>query len=666
MSNQKTHKTIKEKMAHFLAVALVVAMTALIVGVGSIAIGFLINSTNNVQLRDTDVVEQKIATWYAERMAEVRTIRNTIERYDMTSSKDTDLQGYLADELSKNESKGIYDYYVGMADTTCYFGGGWEPAPGEYDPTTRDWYKDALKTEDIAVSAAYVDVETGRIVITLSTPIHKGDKVVGVMAADIFTDDIQSIISGYFDENDSKYAVLIDSAGNIIAHKNKDFQPYADAAGEEHMTSYKDARIPEAVVGTGELVRKVGSDYKGFFRIYTGKQLKEAGVSTVVVNSGLSYYSGVLIYFISCLVLMGITIVVAKNISKKYLYQLLEPLNELKLAADNMSKGRLDYIPKYIEDDEIGILCKGIAESNQTIRSYIEDVANNLEALSAGDLTAKVEKEYIGDFEELKTSINKISESLNQTMKTVLKSADSVHTHARSVNGETTELSASVTDVTSQIDEAHKLISDIQSIFEANLTQTRESRQLSHDMTETLQNNYEHLEELLAAMAKISEKSGKIAEVIDIINQIATQTNLLALNASIEAARAGEAGKGFAVVADNVRDLANQTADAVTNSEILIKESIDAVKEGNSLVDVVAKEMKVAVEKTNNVNEHIDWIAASIKEETNIVDEVSKNIGKIDEFTRDTEETSKECDKMTQGLYEEADNMREIVGHFQI
>ena len=66
--------------------------------------------------------------------------------------------------------KGIYDYYVGMSDTTCYFGGGWEPEPGEYDPTTRDWYKAALTSNDVQVSEAYVDAETGRVVITMSMP----------------------------------------------------------------------------------------------------------------------------------------------------------------------------------------------------------------------------------------------------------------------------------------------------------------------------------------------------------------------------------------------------------------------------------------------------------------------------------------------------------------
>ena len=261
--------------------ALVVSITGLVIILGSIAIGFLINNTNKVQNRDVQVVEQEISIWYAQRMAEIRTIRDTIERYDMTSNPDYDLAGYLGNELALNEDKGIYDYYVGMADTTCYFGGGWEPAPGEYDPTTRGWYKDAFTTTDIAISSAYVDVDSGRIVITMSAPIRKDGNIVGVLAADIFTDDIQAIVSGYFDEKDSKYAVLIDSAGNVIAHKNKDFLPYADELGNEHTTYYEKAKIPVQIVGSTELIKKVGSDYKGVFRIYTGQTLPEIGATTI-------------------------------------------------------------------------------------------------------------------------------------------------------------------------------------------------------------------------------------------------------------------------------------------------------------------------------------------------------------------------------------------------
>ena len=167
-------------------------------------------------------------------------------------------------------------------------------------------------------------------------------------------------------------------------------------------------------------------------------------------------------------------------------------------------------------------------------------------------------------------------------------------------------------------------------------------------------------------METISDKSNRIVEIINTIDLIASQTNLLALNASIEAARAGEAGRGFAVVADNVQQLAAQTAQAVSDSEGLIRESVGAVEEGRRIVNVAVEEMKSAVEKNEDVHTHIIRMTDSIREETSIVENVAESINGIDDFARKTESTSKDCVDMTKGLYDEVDTMHKIIGKFDL
>lgn len=666
MKSKTEDRTIRQKLAKFVSTSMVASLAVLIIVLGAVSIGFLINLTNELQDTETQAVQKEVAIWYAERMSEVRSIRDTIENYNMTSDSSYELQDYLAHMLAENESQGIYDYYVGMQDTTCYFGGGWEPAPGEYDPTTRDWYKAALNSEDVQVSAAYVDAETGRVVITMSVPIHENGSIVGVLAADIFTDDAQAVAASTFDKDDSKYVILVDSDGTVMAHKNEEFAPAVDAAGNEKLTNYKTAGIPDAVVGSATLVKKVGNDYAGLFRVYTGQVINGTGVTAIVVDKGLHYYQGVILFTLACIILVLAIYLVVRTMVKTRLYPLLDPLKELVDVADNMSKGQLDYKPQYSSDDEIGDLCLAIEKSNASIRSYISDVAEKLEAISNGDLTAQVSMDYIGDFEELKTSINKISESLNTSMQTILRSADSVHEHARNVSGEATDLSTNVSNVNARINGIHEGIASVRQKFGENLENVEESMKLSEDTTVALKTSYSQLESLFEAMAAISERSNKIVEIINTISSIATQTNLLALNASIEAARAGEAGKGFAVVADNVQDLAAQTAQAVSDSENLIRGTVEAVEEGCRIVNVAVEEMKNVVEKTENVHSHIAQMADSIREETTIVEDVSQIVLGIDDFAKETETTSKECVDMTKGLYDEVDTMHEIIGRFEL
>ena len=666
MKSKTEDRTIRQKLAKFVSTSMAASLAVLIIVLGAVSIGFLINLTNELQDTETHAVQEEVAIWYAERMSEVRSIRDTIENYNMTSDSSYELQGYLAHMLAENESQGIYDYYVGMQDTTCYFGGGWEPAPGEYDPTTRDWYKAALDSEDVQVSAAYVDAETGRVVITMSVPIHENGSIVGVLAADIFTDDAQAVAASTFDKDDSKYVILVDSDGTVMAHKNEEFAPAVDAAGNEKLTNYKAAGIPDAVVGSATLVKKVGNDYAGLFRVYTGQVINGTGVTAIVVDKGLHYYQGVILFTLACIILVLAIYFVVRTMVKTRLYPLLDPLKELVDVADNMSKGQLDYKPQYSSDDEIGDLCLAIEKSNASIRSYIADVAEKLEAISNGDLTAQVSMDYIGDFEELKTSINKISESLNTSMQTILRSADSVHEHAKNVSGEATDLSTNVSNVNTRINGIHEGIASVRQKFGENLKNVEESMKLSEDTTAALKNSYSQLGALFEAMAAITERSNKIVEIINTISSIAAQTNLLALNASIEAARAGEAGKGFAVVANNVQDLAAQTAQAVSDSENLIRGTVEAVEEGSRIVNVAVEEMKNVVEKTENVHSHIAQMADSIREETTIVEDVSQIVLGIDDFAKETETTSKECVDMTKGLYDEVDTMHEIIGRFEL
>lgn len=658
--------SIRQRLMNHITRSMIIVAVCFTVILGGVAMGFIVSQNNGIQEEQTGHITQQITTWYSERIAELRSIQATIEYYDMTSKPELALTEYLAKILSENEDKGIYDYYIGMNDKVCYFASGWEPEPGEYDPTSRDWYQKAVDKDGIYVSEAYVDADTGKIVITISLPLHVAGEIRGVLAADIFTDDIQRIAESSFDESSSQYVILVDSEGTILAHKNPDYIPTTDENGNEVLTSFIDANVPEKVVNAEELTKCVGSDHEGIFRIYAGKYIGLADVSIIVVDTGLHYYRGVFIFFICCIVLAVIILIVLREVTEKKIYPLLDPLAKLTNVARNMSEGHLNYQAGYTSDDEIGILCKAIEESNRSIQGYIDDVSSKLMAISEGNLTEKVETEYVGDFKKLKVSINKIVDALNVSMKEILDAADSVHEKAMNVSDEASSMEENVSDVSKQVDEVHTRISEVKDRFAVSIEQTNNSINLSDEANAALNRCDSIKDELIRAMNRISEKSRDIADIINIIKDIAAQTNLLALNASIEAARAGESGRGFSVVADNVRMLAEQTSSALANSSNLINESVQAVEEGNRLVDETVSSMKIAVEKTEQVNKLIAEVANDIHENSLILDDISNRIVNMESFADSTRATSKEFVDMSSGLYSEADRMHDIVGKFEI
>lgn len=663
---EKENRTIKERLITYVTNNTSLTIMTLLIILGTIATVFMVTLTNRLQESQTQAVEESVGNWYSDRSAELLSIKHTIENYSMTSDPSYELQGYLAHMLEQNAEVGIYDYYVGMADTTCYFGGGWEPAPGEYDPTTRDWYVGAMNGDGLYISEAYVDAETGRIVITMAVSLKENGRPVGVLAADIFTDDVQAIASGTFKEDDSKYVILIDKAGTIIAHKNRDFIPTADAQGNEVLTSYTDARVPEEIFESPDMIEKFGSDYEGLFRVYTGKMIPGTGLTAVIVDSGINYYGGVLIFVITAIILGVGLMFISKYRSGKNLSPLLQPLGELMGVAEKMSKGELDYTAAYTEPDEIGTLCKAMERSNNKMRECITDVAEKLKKIASGDFTSRVDMEYVGDFITLRESINEISESLCEAFRKVTETADVIHAKAQEMSSSSESLSGNISNVTSKMTETTDGIQEVRKIFENNLNQAKESKNASLETKKSIEDNYEHMEKLRSAMEHISEKSNDIAKFIDIISDIADQTNLLALNASIEAAHAGEAGKGFAVVAENVSVLAKQTSDAVVDSSKLINETLLAVEGGGKIVEDAVKKMGDIVKKTEVMSESIAGVEKSIDAEEEIVETVSENVGFVQTFVGETEDVSNNCTGMSQELYEEIDKLKDAVGRFRI
>ena len=168
----------------------------------------------------------------------------------------------------------------------------------------------------------------------------------------------------------------------------------------------------------------------------------------------------------------------------------------------------------------------------------------------------------------------------------------------------------------------------------------------------------------VAAMIRIEDSSRKIEDIVGMIDEIAFQTNLLALNAAVEAARAGDAGKGFAVVAQEVRNLAQRSAQASKEIKGLIGESSVQVKGGAELVKGAGKTLEDILGSVKRVADIVATIAAASSEQASGIDQVNAAVSQMDEMTQQNAALVEESAAAAHALEDQSRELNRLMGFF--
>ncbi len=285
-------------------------------------------------------------------------------------------------------------------------------------------------------------------------------------------------------------------------------------------------------------------------------------------------------------------------------------------------------------DEELNALAHSVNDLVATVDRGLSETGQVLAALANTDLTHRVEGEYQGAFEQLKTDTNAVAEKLTDIVGGLKQTSRGLKTATSEILSGANDLSERTTKQAATIEETSAAMEQLSGTVLANAERAKDASSVAATVTRTAEEGGQVMHSATDAMERITQSSGKISNIIGMIDDIAFQTNLLALNASVEAARAGDAGKGFAVVAVEVRRLAQSAAGASSEVKALIEQSGAEVKAGSRLVSEAAAKLEAMLVAARSSNELMDSIARASQEQASAIEEVNAAVRQMDEMTQ--------------------------------
>ncbi|MCL6385682.1 HAMP domain-containing protein [Pectobacterium carotovorum subsp. carotovorum] len=296
----------------------------------------------------------------------------------------------------------------------------------------------------------------------------------------------------------------------------------------------------------------------------------------------------------------------------------------------------------------------GIRKSLNNMSQTMENVSTHL------DLTIQADDRRKDEVGNTARAFNSLMQRVSSALASVSASSQSVSSAATQIAAGNEDLSSRTEEQAASLEQTAASMTEISETVRQNAENTQQASLLAGNASKISINSADSVN----TMEHIRTSSGKITEIIALIEGIAFQTNILALNAAVEAARAGEQGRGFAVVAGEVRTLAQRSSTAAREIKDLIDASNSLVSAGVDQASDVGKNMSAMKDAIQQVTDLVNEIAAATEEQSQGISQVHQAVNQMDDVTQQNASLVEEASAASQSLQEQASTLSQLVGQF--
>lgn len=598
---------------------------------------------------------QETEAWINKTLTALEQQRDALSYFDMDIPE---MQDYIRHTYGRYDAypAGIY---VALTDGTLYHT---TFVPGaDYNALEKSWYQNGIQSEDFILGEVYFDEDSQTNVVGASGKLmDRAGHTRGVVAADVYLDSISDIV-GHIQIEENGGIFLVDTRTfTIIGHKNPEITGKALSEINDDMYRYASGQIQSGMTGLFvhddtyiEISEVPNSDWVAVTYVPQTEVLQD-------VNDLFRTMLPRALFIILALFVL-IIFWVGKLVVK--------PVRELNRVAAEIADGNMEQSIRYKANDELGKLADNFNRTAMRLQEYmvyIDEIAQKLEEIAAGNLNFTLEQEYTGEFAKIKTALEKISSSLNSTIGRINMASKEVSAGSDHVSASAQTLSEGAAEQASAIEELAATINEMAEAVQQNAQGAQRTREISQAVERSIMESNDKMQNMTDAIREINAKSSEIQKIIKTIDDIAFQTNILALNAAVEAARAGTLGRGFAVVAGEVRELAAKSSKAAKETEELIEQTVGAVQKGTMAADDMASSMQEVVKQSKEVAEQTSSIAVHSEKQAISIEEIVRGIDQVSSVVQTNSSTAEASAAASGKLSEQARLLKQLVSRFKL